>query len=82
MKAAQVTPVTPRVISNPRARLDKILILFSFVSAGVTRYKVFKENTQRQKLTIPAVELLDLEELSIHEHIFLSPIKRNFLSYF
>ena len=29
--------------------------------------KVFNTNTQSQRLTIPTVELLDLEELSIHK---------------
>ena len=29
--------------------------------------KIFNTNTQPQKLTIPTVELIDFEEVSIHE---------------
>ena len=29
--------------------------------------KIFNTNTQPQKLTIPTVELVDFEEISIHE---------------
>ena len=39
LEAALVTPVTPRVIPNPRVRIVQDFIFFH-VSAEVTRYKV------------------------------------------
>ena len=40
LEAALVTPVTPRVISNPRVQRVKHIFIFD-VSAEVTRYSIY-----------------------------------------